>query len=117
VSLTNGPSIMIIGRLGVFLLIDVHLSQTRYREVGRGRLAGESGVARETRLFFTIPLASKVGIHPVTSRLAVPRVPHAGPRREGMRRGCSQRSRFPPLRKTESPLLRAGIRYPPGDMG
>src|SRR5262249_13833874 len=63
---------MIIGRLGVLVVTEVHLSQARHR------------VARETRLFCTIPLAFKVGIHLVTSRLAVPQVPFAGPRREDM---------------------------------
>src|SRR5215469_8065077 len=109
VSLTNGPSIMILGRLGVFptqtmapdpihFIRETRIFVHAYRRVC-DRLPhpdSRSSVARGP--------STRDRSLPGTSRRSVSRSPHPGPLRGGMKRGTAQGNWVLSWRDAESPL-------------
>src|SRR5215470_5606911 len=90
VSLTNGPSIMILGRLGVFSTRTVAPDPIR--------------VARETRSLCMIPLASTLGIYLGTSRCPGSLPVTGSHRREDVNGVATQGNEMLSLGEAESPL-------------
>ena len=117
-SLTNGPSIMILGRLGVFPTQP--LVPDPFTSPAGPATSIPVGVALDFSTRFPHPVSLySVSQYSVvqyldtrarsllgTSRMSVPRNPRWGPRHEGMKRGAAQGNGVSSWRDAESPLPR-----------